>query len=407
MASNSLVFLIVLLAVTFVMYKAASGHPNLVENWGWTMTAMNSTVNRTQNGASSFGNNQQQLFSSNNQVINPNLLNEAQRNVVAQSISSPAVSTVSAGGAGQENSDTGLGSVVNSQDLWNTIEGYKQTQGDQAVKGPQAGFPVYTVPGTYQADLSPRFNSVGLNSYVKYNVPEQDHLASYANDPLTMEHRPSQENYAPMDLVNMVERPTVREDYKSSKSASKSTSEPAEYNQMVQKLADMGSQVTDKLPVQPMNGSHGSDKEPIYYNADRYIFAMQKSRLYGRADFIRGDIPIVPTLPNADINSNVWFRPSVTPRTDLNAGALGVIGGTYNTTQQQLLEMMARSAGGSMGTINGVDVNPINTPANTVQQNISSQVSQLTSQAGVNQGNKWQQLRQSLKGAPGAVSTRS
>jgi len=404
MASNSLVFLIVLLAVTFVMYKAASGHPNLVENWGWTMTAMNSTVNRTQNGASSFGNNQQQLFSSNNQVINPNLLNEAQRNVVAQSISSPAVSTVSVSGAGQENADMGLGSVVNSQDLWNTIEGYKPAQKEQ---GPQAGFPVYTVPGTYQADLSPRFNSVGLNSYVKYNVPEQEHLASYANDPLTMEHRPSQENYAPMDLVNMVERPTVREDYKSSKSASKSTSEPAEYNQMVQKLADMGSQVTDKLPVQPMNGSHGSDKEPIYYNADRYIFAMQKSRLYGRADFIRGDIPIVPTLPNADINSNVWFRPSVTPRTDLNAGALGVIGGTYNTTQQQLLEMMARSAGGSMGTINGVDVNPINTPANTVQQNISSQVSQLTSQAGVNQGNKWQQLRQSLKGAPGAVSTRA
>ena len=365
MASNSFVFLIVFLVVTFVMYKAASGHSNIVENWGWTMTAMNSQVNSTTNGAATYGNNQEQLYFNPNQFINPSLLNEKQQSIISQTVS-PTI------GVSQASAD---GSAPSGPS-----EAEKAAASFENYQGPNPGIPVYTVPGTYQADLSPRFNSVGLNSFVKYNLPQQEYLASYAQDPLTMEHPVQQENYQPMDMVNMVERPLVREDYKSAPKQEQQSSEKT-YRQMNQKLADMGAQVTDKLPVQPMNGSHGSEKEPIYYNADRYIFAMQKSRLYGRADFIRGDIPVVPTLPNADINSNVWFRPSVTPRTDLNAGALGVIGGTYNTTQQQLLEIMARSAGGSMSTINGVQAKPVNTPVNVVKTNMNSQISQLVSQS--------------------------
>ena len=390
MASNSFVFLIVFLVVTFVMYKAASGHPNIVENWWGTLPAMQSQVNSTTNGAATYGNNQQQLYYNNNQFINPSLLNPTQQSVVSQTIlpQETGISQSSADGGG----DKGPSEAQRLASQFDSTEGYQ---------GPNPGFPVYTVPGTYQADLSPRFNSVGLNSFVKYNLPDQNNLASYSNDPLTMEATASsQEYYKPMDMVNMVERPVVREDYKS---GPKKESKPT-YAQMNKKLADMGAQVTDKLPVQPMGGS-GSGKEPIYYNADRYIFALQKSRLYGQADFIRGDIPIVPTLPNADINSNVWFRPSVTPRTDLNAGALGVIGGTYNTTQQQLLEMMARSGGGSMGVINGVNANPTGTPANVIKTNMNRQVSQMVSQSGQDQGNQFEQKLQALGGGPGSVTT--
>jgi len=375
-SSNSFVFFMVLLVITFVMYKAASGHPSLIENWGWTMVSMNSNVNSVRDGASKPANNQQQLFYNTNQFINTSLLNPAQTNIVSQSLN-PAIgnSQVNAASARKE---VKTNPALQAASLY---ENY-QSNPTNAAGEPVAGFPVYTVPGTYQADLSPRFNSVGLNSFVKYNLPAEENLASYAKDPLTMNPPrttstegycgagrcgmpqrapPSSETYAPMDLANMVEKPVVREDFKSIESTT-----TADQNKMRQKLAEMGAKVADKLPVQPMNGGQPNDKDPIYYNADRYIFALQKSRLYGQADFIRGDIPIVPTLPNSDASSNVWFRPSVIPRTDLNAGALGVIGGTYNTTQQQLLELMARSAGGSQPVINGVTADPLNTPVNTL-----------------------------------------
>lgn len=406
-SSNSFVFFMVLLVITFVMYKAASGHPNLIENWGWTMVAMNSNVNSVQNGASKPGNNQQQQFYNTNQFINTNLLNPSQTNIVSQSLN-PTIGT-SQVNASMAREEVKTNPALQAASLYENYQSNKDVGNE-----PVAGFPVYTVPGTYQADLSPRFNSVGLNSFVKYNLPAEENLASYAKDPLTMNpprttstegycgggscgmpQRQSarSESYAPMDLANMVEKPVVREDFKSIES-----SNTADQAKMRQKLAEMGAKVADKLPVQPMSGSHPNDKEPIYYNADRYIFALQKSRLYGQADFIRGDIPIVPTLPNSDTSSNVWFRPSVIPRTDLNAGALGVIGGTYNTTQQQLLELMARSSGGSRPVINGVSADPINTPVNTLNNN------QLSKLGSISQSNQLSQQVNSVN-PPNLVRT--
>jgi hypothetical protein len=406
-SSNSFVFFMVLLVITFVMYKAASGHPNLIENWGWTMVSMNSNVNSVQNGASKPGNNQQQLFYNTNQFINTNLLNPAQTSIVSQSLNpSIGASQVSAGSARKE---VKTNPALQAASMY---ENYQSNPANTTSLGgePVAGFPVYTVPGTYQADLSPRFNSQGLNSFVKYNLPAEENLASYAKDPLTMAAPSTEgycgagrcgmasgpstsETYAPMDLANKVEKPMVREDYKSIESTTS-----ADQAKMRQKLAEMGAKVADKLPVQPMSGGQPNDKEPIFYNADRYIFALQKSKLYGRADFIRGDIPIVPTLPNSDTSSNVWFRPSVIPRTDLNAGALGVIGGGYNTTQQQLLELMARSAGGSQPVINGITAEPVNTAVNTLN---NSQLSRLSS---VSQSNEISQKVNSVN-PPNLVRT--
>jgi len=132
-----------------------------------------------------------------------------------------------------------------------------------------------------------------------------------------------------------------------------------------------------------MNNINCPDKSDVYYNADRYIFALQKSRLYSRADPIRGDIPIVPCNPDKNPYSNTWFRPSARPRFDLNAGALAVIGGQTNVTQQQLLELMSRSSGGS-NVINGVNMeqqtqNLLNSQVSNIQGNQFMGVSNNTS----------------------------
>ena len=346
-SSNRLVFFMVFLIVTFMMYKAASGHANIVENWGWTMVPMTAKVDTVRQGASKPGNNQDQLFYNQNQFINTSLLDPTQLSVLQQSIN-PALTSATSLNVGQ--------TPLPKNSPQSMITNYNIT--NENYEGPNPGIPVYTVPGTYQADLSPRFNSAGLNSYVKYNLPEQQNLASYPNDPLTVKHRP-RENYQPMDLVNMVEKPQVREGFQSDQTAS-----GKQYAQMTNKLAEQGAEVVSKLPVQPMtsNTVGGTDKEPIYYNADRYIFALQKSRLYGLADYIRGDLPVIPCLPNSNPNSNTWFRPSAQPRVDLNPGAIGIIAGVNNVGQQQTVELMARAAGGSPSVLNGVNSMPIDTP---------------------------------------------
>jgi hypothetical protein len=347
MSSNSIVFVIVFLLITFVMYKAASGDAGVIENWWGGLPPMTVAVDRTQGGQSKSGNNQASLYYSQNQFINENLLTDPQRSLVSQSINPNINSSVS----------LNTGSVLPSNSPQSLISNYNITQ--ENYQEPKSGVPVFTVPGTYQADLSPRFNSNGLNSYVKYNLPNEQNLASYSNDPLTMQHR---ENYDPLQMANMVEKPIIREDFQSCKTA---TGEP--YAEMYNKLAEQGAEVASKLPVQPMTSSNpNGDQEPIYYNADRYIFALQKDRLYGLADPIRGDLPIIPCLPNSNPYSNVWFKPSARPSVQLNAGALGIIGGNYNVTQQQLLELKGRDAGGAWNIDNGVNVFPNDTPVSNI-----------------------------------------
>ena len=50
-------------------------------------------------------------------------------------------------------------------------------------------------------------------------------------------------------------------------------------------------------------------KDGFYVNSERLIFSLQKNRLQGLGDPIRGDLPIIPCNPNSNPNSNVWFRP--------------------------------------------------------------------------------------------------
>jgi Family of unknown function (DUF5850) len=90
----------------------------------------------------------------------------------------------------------------------------------------------------------------------------------------------------------------------------------------------------------------GDIVQPVTY--DRFMFSNKRSRLREHGDPIRGDLPIVPH--NSD-----WFRPSVQPHIDLKEGAMQVMGGFDNDTNNQLSMLMSASAGNAMQTFGGMN----------------------------------------------------
>lgn len=105
-------------------------------------------------------------------------------------------------------------------------------------------------------------------------------------------------------------------------------------------------------PVENIGGEH-SFANPFNNNInrnviyDRLISTGKRSRLRAQADPIRGDLPIVPVLPNTE-NKNVMFRPSITPHLDLNAGAMNILGGNDYEQTQNFQNLMQASKNLSM-----------------------------------------------------------
>lgn len=87
------------------------------------------------------------------------------------------------------------------------------------------------------------------------------------------------------------------------------------------------------LPVSDMTsvGAMGEGDKQIVY--DRLVYANRNSRLRSMGDPIRGDLPIVP------INTGMW-RTSARPSVDLHTGALSIMGGFDNETQQSLTHLV-------------------------------------------------------------------
>jgi hypothetical protein len=119
---------------------------------------------------------------------------------------------------------------------------------------------------------------------------------------------------------------------------------PVTQTEMVKGTMNMqGSELVSKI-----------DEQPIIY--DRFMFANSKSNLRGQSDPFRGDLPIVPILPQSAADSGVWFRPSVTPHIDLGRGYLSVAGGFDNDSNNKLKELMIASSGGTLQTFGGDNV---------------------------------------------------
>ena len=130
-----------------------------------------------------------------------------------------------------------------------------------------------------------------------------------------------------------------------------------DYNQVLAQVYAAGggplptSTVMEGVSETPFMNQDGELKQPIVY--DRYIYANRRSRLRSQGDPIRGDLPIVPL-------SGDWFVPSVQPQIDLQAGALNVMAGVNNATNNELANLIYNSSGGGDTTIGGVNMRDMN-----------------------------------------------
>lgn len=157
--------------------------------------------------------------------------------------------------------------------------------------GPSVGDFV-EIPGTYQSLLSPNSGGGTLDygSQILYNLPDNKHLRTVdykASDPLTYANIVT-ENYCNSagscgangsGMGNGLNNSGVA-------NATAKTMNNLKYTD-----------TTDLLPVQNMNGqilnAIGQEvQQPVIY--DRFMYANQKSKLVQGADFIRGDLPIIP-----------------------------------------------------------------------------------------------------------------
>lgn len=197
--------------------------------------------------------------------------------------------------------------------------------------------PVYTVPGQYQSPLAPRFSNTGYGAYITYNLPEKKNMAV---DPSN-----------PMMLASMVEAPKqhAKEAFRYPPDSS-STEYQQKYDSLTKPLTQQ-KEIVSELPVQTMSTSNGNEVPLVM---DRFIVSNLKSYKYGAGDYIRGDLPITPILPQSDPYSAVMFRPSTAPSIDLNPGAMAVMGGAYNENVRDTVQLQLQSNAGLRSTFGGV-----------------------------------------------------
>lgn len=242
---------------------------------------------------------------------------------------------------------------MNPSQTWK-VDRMTATNGAAAAKGD-----FYSVPGTYQAILNPRFSNVDYGANIRYNMPSYENQASPCN---------------PLTFGNMAKEGYTREKYQPSTEkygcgangcnkggAPKSfnggapNTEPAyasgNYNQLLDQAYSGSSypEITSTLPVGNMTtvNAAGETIQPIVY--DRFIYANRNSRLRSQGDPIRGDLPIVPCAAE-------WFRPSVHPSIDLQEGAMNVMGGNQNQTSNSLADLIYAASGNANTLVGGVNM---------------------------------------------------
>lgn len=176
----------------------------------------------------------------------------------------------------------------------------------------------------YQGMLAPRFGNVDYNSTIRYDVPDKKNQA-VPETPLT---------FGQMAGVNTSCGANVTENYESDNA----------YESLPSVLEP------NDLPVASMTMTDvmGNAEQALVF--DRVMPTIKKNRLWGQADLIRGDLPIVPNKGN-------WFNVSPTVHTALNAGALNVMAG-HNEASEKLASLIVPASGGTQQTFAGVALSP-------------------------------------------------
>ena len=210
--------------------------------------------------------------------------------------------------------------------------GSKPQRQEDYQPGSSNGMPFYTVNGTTDPYLTPRFDPNGVASYVNYDLPEQKNLANIASDPLTIA-----EYFEP--------------DGKKSDKKGSSVGAPAP---IIHAANSKDATSDNPLPGSNTMENNGvpHNKDGFLINSERLIFSTAKSYLQGQGCPIRGDLPVTAVAPVCDTRSNIQFRPAAgaTPQSSLRTGAIGVIAGAGGTSTFESTASLQSSAAGGVST---------------------------------------------------------
>lgn len=234
----------------------------------------------------------------------------------------------------------------------------------------------------FQSILSPRFSNLDYGAYIRYNTPDYKNMAAPCN-PLTFGDM-AKEGYTGHQQ-SVADRPQnyIQEGYQTSGCGTSSCGRgcapsclkgglpkdvpmpsgyelppsyaDGNYNNELNKIYMDSAypDATDELPVGTMTGvdMDGNVVQPVVY--DRFMFARPQGRLRHLGDPIRGDLAIVPCQSG-------WFSVYPNINIDLQEGAMNVMGGVHNETNNSLAALINKASGGGDFTIGGVDLQNIN-----------------------------------------------
>ena len=204
------------------------------------------------------------------------------------------------------------------------------------------GNPFFAVQN-FQAQLSPRFSNTDYGANIRYNLPNENNLASRQNDPLMMGNVVREGFETPVTCgaggagTSFMAQPVMKSGFAT-----------GNFNEVTNdSRSSIEPQTVDQIPVGDMTtvSPTGEMEQTIVY--DRMIVANRNSRLRSQGDWIRGDLPICK-------NETGWFQVSANPVLDLNQGALNALAGPDNGVTQEMTAFMNNSIGTT--TVAGMDL---------------------------------------------------
>ena len=179
--------------------------------------------------------------------------------------------------------------------------------------------PTFVVPGTYQSNIAPRFQPEPYSASINYNAPPQRYLG-------VPKH--------PLGHASEVGHHKARENYHAN-------------NELTASLKL--DQSAPSLPSSTMDQGTGGNSITM----DRFMTALNKSRSYAGADYIRGSLAVVPQAPPCLSQAMGITAQAYNPQNSMNASALEVMGGV-NEQSTALNNFLQQRSGGTITTTGGV-----------------------------------------------------
>lgn len=206
---------------------------------------------------------------------------------------------------------------------------------------------MFQVPPSYKSRLPPRFNPNGCySSFIRYGKATPDQLA-VPSDPLAFKDLAEEAG-----LYNGTQQVETKEGF-----CGPCGDVPTDANQAYgPDDPNLAPEVIDSLPVSGMDmpamddGDCSGGARP--YVVDRMVYSLQRSRLHGQGDYIRGDLPI----PKCNAGGGQWFTPSANPQFALNTGALGAMGGLDMDTARATYALVNQATAGQKTTMGGANL---------------------------------------------------